>query len=143
MTLPVKSLIGLISSNSSRSPLAMNQRNESSCSSIRFGMGRTSGMRAYEMRAEAFVARGDDSADSMNRSYRRRMGKRGRARITERVAYRDSASCQTGRRRIRLHRIVRGEWSGRQLAGRADPRVVGLLDLDLGAYLFEGGLDLL
>ncbi len=38
MTLPVKSLIGLISSNSSRRPLSMNQANESSWSSIRLGI---------------------------------------------------------------------------------------------------------
>ena len=46
MTLPVKSLIGLISSNSSRRPFSVNQRNDSSWSSIRFGTGRTSGIRA-------------------------------------------------------------------------------------------------
>ena len=38
MTLPVKSLMGLISSNSSRNPLSTNQANESSWSSIRFGI---------------------------------------------------------------------------------------------------------
>ena len=38
MTLPVKSLIGLISSNSSRNPLSTNHANESSCSSMRLGI---------------------------------------------------------------------------------------------------------
>ena len=45
--------MGLISSSSSRSPLSMNQSNESSWSSIRFGMGRTSGIRAYRLRSGA------------------------------------------------------------------------------------------
>src|SRR3954449_12051522 len=73
MTLPVKSLIGLISSNSSRSPLSTNQANESSWSSIRFGISNFSwltpsiflSMRAYEMRPDGVRARFEDSADSM------------------------------------------------------------------------------
>src|SRR6266542_6661990 len=62
MTLPVKSLIGLISSNSSRRPLSTNQLNESSCSSMRFGMGSFSSIRAYEIRPDGVRACGDDSA---------------------------------------------------------------------------------
>src|SRR6266498_5879137 len=69
MTLPVKSLIGLISSNSSRRPFSTNQLNESSCSSMRFGMGSFSSIRAYEIRPDDVRARVDDSATgSMNRS---------------------------------------------------------------------------
>src|SRR6476661_912734 len=84
MTLPVKSLIGLISSNSSRRPFSTNHWNESSWSSIRFGIGRTSGIRAYDLRAEAGVARDDDSADSMKPLLSEECGEEGKGRAHRR-----------------------------------------------------------
>src|SRR4051794_28450504 len=78
MTLPVKSLIGLISSNSSRRPLSMNQANESSWSSMRFGIGRTSGIRAYRLREDGIERVDESAADSMNyRSLTEEKGKVG------------------------------------------------------------------
>ena len=46
---PVKSWIGEISSNSSRRPLSVNQRERVELNLIRFGIGRTSGIRAYRL----------------------------------------------------------------------------------------------
>ena len=83
--MPVKSLIGLISSNSSRRPLSTNHLKESSWSSIRFGIGRTSGIRAYRMRPPATGRRFNDSAvDSMNRSLAEEEGE-GRAHRRSRI----------------------------------------------------------
>src|ERR1035437_4345099 len=138
MTLPVKSLIGLISSNSSRRPFPTNQSNDFSWSSIRFGISRTSGIRAYRTRCEVAETREDSATDSMNRSLTEERGK-GRAH-----------------RRSRIPRFTQmSNWRAEanpdaspnpRLASRAARAALlyqtGLLDLDLCALSFEGGLDL-
>src|SRR3990172_3042493 len=145
MTRPVKSWIGLISSKSSRRPCSMNQRNESSCSSIRFGIGWTSGMRAYRLRSGASGALRDESAtDSMNRSLAE--GEEGGAALTERAGYHTSLRRHprgaSGHHETRPDPARTGSRTGRATGPCGRPRGP-LLDLDLGALLPESGPDLL
>ena len=176
--MPVKSLIGLISSNSSRRPFSMNQRKDSSWSSMRFGTsnvtrpvadlgdpgvataaggrggkgGRLSGqhesgsLTEWEEGGTAALTEGEDTAIAStcqtghgNERCRRRPSPRsGDAR----------AAGATGRcrlLRVRPFADVRSRW--RRGRSPRPPRVpadtIDLLDLDLGALLFEGRLDLL
>src|SRR3954464_8965182 len=102
MTLPVKSLIGLISSNRSRRPLSMNHWKDSSWSSMRFGTSnlstlipsRTSAIRAYDRRPEGVAARGADLADSMQDGSLTVVEEGGTAALTEGVGYGDPLCCQ-------------------------------------------------
>src|SRR5262245_6599986 len=102
MTLPVKSLIGLISSKRSRRPFSMNHWKDSSWSSMRLGTSnlstlipsRTSAIRAYDRRPEGVAARGADLADSMKDGSLTEWEEGGTAALTEGVGYRDPLSCQ-------------------------------------------------
>src|SRR5262245_60548773 len=105
MTLPVKSLIGLISSNRSRRPFSMNHWKDSSWSSMRLGTSKLSTLtpsaistiRAYDRRPEGVAARGADEADSMKDGSLTEWEEEGTAALTEGVGYRDPLPCQTRR----------------------------------------------
>jgi len=83
-TLPVKSLIGLISSNSPGSPCPRNQSNEVSCSSIRLGISRTSGSARYRRRGVIAEAPGGLSDRQHEPSLTEEKGK-GRAHRRSRI----------------------------------------------------------
>src|SRR6187200_937739 len=102
-------------------------------------------IRAYEMRPDGVRARVEESADSMKHHSLTEVeeGKRGRAHRRSRIPrFRILSNAQKDARHFSGEGRSSGRRVYRQPAEVAGTETARLLDLDLGALLFERGLDL-